>query len=537
MSDELFATDAESLAEFKALLQDPAARQAFVEAKARAAKSGAKVRYSHVLQLVTSVPWAIQPQVLGVIVDVLAFRIAGGRFTPDEIDARLFAAREMRGIPDQAPPVGSVAVLPLQGVLIPKAGGFTEMSGGTSLQEFAAMFRAAMADESVKAIVMDVDSPGGMASGVPDMAAEIRAARGRKPIVAIANHQASSAGYWLASQADKLYMTRSARVGSIGVYTTHENRAGEAAAKGVETTLISAGDHKTEGNPLEPLTDDAKAHMQSMVNEVYGMFTKDVAKGRQINVEAVRSEAWGQGRELMARQAVANGLVDGVTTLEAVVGSLVQQVPGPAQQVTASFVPEQIAITMSTGTEPLVGPDGEEVDLEAVAEEFGIEIPTVSFDEGDAEVTAGAGTAGEIEVAAQVDNSEWDRNRAMTECNSASDYRSICAGEHTYGTPDERRHWSLPHHYLGKGPNATGVRNALSRLPQAEQLANRERAQAHLKAHMRQINPDYEGSAGEQEPAHADAAPNDDVVDDQQKSWEAILDRADVVLGEKEATQ
>lgn len=87
-----------------------------------------------------------------------------------------------------------------------------------------------------------------------------------------------------------------------------------------------------------------------------------------------------------------------------------------------------------------------------------------------------------------VDNSAWDGNRAMGMCSSASDYRSICAGEHSVGNPDERQHWALPHHFLGQGPNADGVRNAQSRLPQTQDLTNRSAAEAHLQAHMDQIH-------------------------------------------------
>jgi len=99
-----------------------------------------------------------------------------------------------------------------------------------------------------------------------------------------------------------------------------------------------------------------------------------------------------------------------------------------------------------------------------------------------------------------VDNSSWDGNRAMGQCSTAADYRSICAGEHSVGTPDERQHWALPHHYLGRGPNAAGVRAALSRLPQTENLKNRDAAQAHLDRHMAEISP-----ASESVPSPLDA--------------------------------
>jgi HK97 family phage prohead protease len=88
-----------------------------------------------------------------------------------------------------------------------------------------------------------------------------------------------------------------------------------------------------------------------------------------------------------------------------------------------------------------------------------------------------------------VDGSAWDGNRAMGMCSSASDYRSICAGEHNAGDPDQRQHWALPHHYLGRGPNAAGVRNAMSRLPQTQDLKNAGAARSHLEAHMREISP------------------------------------------------
>jgi HK97 family phage prohead protease len=87
-----------------------------------------------------------------------------------------------------------------------------------------------------------------------------------------------------------------------------------------------------------------------------------------------------------------------------------------------------------------------------------------------------------------VDNSEWDGNAAMSSAKTASDYRAICAGERTAGEPDERAHWALPHHKRpGSPPNAAGVRNALSRLPQTQGLKNAGAAKAHLQRHMSEI--------------------------------------------------
>lgn len=104
-----------------------------------------------------------------------------------------------------------------------------------------------------------------------------------------------------------------------------------------------------------------------------------------------------------------------------------------------------------------------------------------------------------------VDTSAWDGNRAMTMCSSAADYRQICAAEHNIGTTDQRQHWAGPHHFLGRGPNEAGVEAALARWGTTftgSQVQNITQAEwnsglDHLRAHMREINPDYQPTASE----------------------------------------
>lgn len=318
MSDQLIATP-EAVEEFTALMRDPAARQAFVELKAAHATDGTRRRYQHVLRAVASTPWAILESRLPIILDILAMHAAaGGPLPADVIEARLGAARQRQAAPASG---GGVAVLPLHGVIIPKADMMSEMSGGTSIASFRQSFRQAMASDEVSAIVLDVDSPGGMVDGVPEMAEEMRAARGTKPIVAVANTEAASAAYWLATQADELWATKSARVGSIGVFSAHEDRSAKAEAEGIATTLVSAGKFKTEGNPFEELTDEARAHLQAQVDSYYGMFVGDVAKGRGTAVDVVRT-GFGEGRVLGAEAAQREGMIDGIATTEEMVGRM-----------------------------------------------------------------------------------------------------------------------------------------------------------------------------------------------------------------------
>ena len=311
---------APAIEEFKALMQDPAARAAFAELKSSKAEGGTRRRYNHVLQAVAETPWAIRPHVLGLIVDVLTIRVEGGHFTPDELSARVEAARRR---PTTESPRAGVAIVPITGVLVPKATMFTEMSGGTSMESFRQDFRAALAASDVGAVVLDIDSPGGMVDQIPEMATEIRESRGTKPIVAVANTEAASAAYYLGSQADEFVVTKSGKVGSIGVFAAHEDHSRELDEQGVTTTLISAGKFKTEGNPFEPLSDGARDHMQALVDEYYGMFVADVAKGRGVGVDEVRS-GFGQGRIVGAREALATGMVDRIGSLEGEVRNLLR---------------------------------------------------------------------------------------------------------------------------------------------------------------------------------------------------------------------
>lgn len=314
MTDEVFDSS-EAISEFRTLMQDPAARQAFLQIKESKAENGARHRYEHILRAVGETPWAIRPAMLGVIVDILAFRAEGGHLSAEEVQQRIGAARKAPNSPS------GVAVLPLHGVIVPKAGLMSEVSGATSIEGFRSQFRQAMASENVSSVVIDVDSPGGMVDQVPEMAAEMRAARGTKPIVAVANSEAASAAYWLASQADQFVVTQSGRVGSIGVFTAHEDESARNVKEGVQTTLVSAGRYKTEGNPFEPLSDEARSHMQGLVDSYYGMFVSDVAKGRGVSVDAVRN-GFGEGRVVSAKDSVSLGMSDAVGSLEGTVQAL-----------------------------------------------------------------------------------------------------------------------------------------------------------------------------------------------------------------------
>lgn len=271
------------------------------------------VRYRNIIRAITSTPWAVLPSTLEVIAELVSLRAAGGHLSAEEIEQRIAAGPGSRQ--PYTSSGGAVAVIPLTGVLMPRATLMSAMSGGTSLQHVGAAIDAAAADPEISAIVLDVDSPGGSVTLVPETAARVRAASQSKRVVAVANGMAASAAYWIASQADELVVTPSGMVGSIGVLATHKNIADAESQRGVETTLIHAGRFKVEGHPYGPLEDEARGQMQRMVDELYGLFVGDVAKGRGTSAANVRAN-YGEGRVVSAKGAVSAGMADRVETFD-----------------------------------------------------------------------------------------------------------------------------------------------------------------------------------------------------------------------------
>lgn len=244
-------------------------------------------------------PWALLPEVL----DALR--------NPQALGAFIFRQEAAsRAASPAAGNGGAIAVLPLHGVILQRFGYL-----GTSVELFTQMLRHAVADPQISAIVLDVDSPGGEVSGVPELAAEILAARNHKKIVAVANSLAASSAYWIAAAASEFVVTPSAQVGSIGIYALHMDWSRALDSAGIKPTFISAGKFKTEGNQLEPISGEALGAIQKNVDAFYEMFIRDVARGRGVSLKAVRN-GFGEGRMIMSAEAQELGMVDRIATLD-----------------------------------------------------------------------------------------------------------------------------------------------------------------------------------------------------------------------------
>jgi signal peptide peptidase SppA len=284
--------------------------------------SGAKRRYTQIAKAVYERPWAIQPAMLAVIEEIVRLRVAGTPLTDEEIDHRVAAASN--GPRQGAARAQGVAVIPMYGVLSQRMDLMSDMSGGTSVEGLTRSFREALADPDIGAIVFDVDSPGGQVEGITELANEIRASRGAKPIVMVADAAMNSAAYWLGSQADEIVAIPSAQVGSIGVFGEHREQSGADEQAGETYTVISAGEGKATTNPHLPLTDEGRAELQAMADDFYALFVADVAAGRGVKASVITDE-W-KAQVFTAKRAKAAGLVDRIDTLDATVRRMVGKV-------------------------------------------------------------------------------------------------------------------------------------------------------------------------------------------------------------------
>ena len=269
------------------------------------------MRYPHILAALASEIWAMQPEKLLAIIDLMAMQADGVKFGAEEIEARI-APQTASAI---ARKEGAVAIVPLRGIISPRVSLTPNSStgGGATAEGFSNMIDQMAGDDGVKAIVVDADTPGGNVLMVDEAAASIAAATERKPVIVQVNGNLASAGYWIGAAGSEIVMSPSAQAGAIGVRTAYDDVTAALEKQGVAREIISAGKYKGEGL-LGPLSDEARAHTQSMVDGYYSMFVDRVAKGRNVSTDAVRN-GFGQGRMVRAADAVREGMADRIATM------------------------------------------------------------------------------------------------------------------------------------------------------------------------------------------------------------------------------
>lgn len=277
----------------------------------------------HLAQRLFNTPLALHPRKAEVVMAALTDRFGLTRIQSmsdwdDEDDSFSRQARDTG-----YDVVEGIAIIPIQGTLVQKLGTLRPYSGMTGYDGIRACFLRALNDSEVKAICLDIDSPGGEVAGCFDLVDEIYAARGSKPVWAILSESAYSAAYALASAADKIIVPRTGGVGSVGVIVMHVDWSQKIKNDGLQVTIITYGDRKAESNPYEPLSEAARKAIQSDIDEMGRLFVSTVSRNRGITEKTVRDT---EAACFLGADGVQLGLADRVASPDAAFRDLLQLV-------------------------------------------------------------------------------------------------------------------------------------------------------------------------------------------------------------------
>lgn len=277
----------------------------------------------HLAQRLFNTPLALHPRKAEVVMAALTDRFGLTRIQSmsdwDEEDDSF--SRQARDTGYDV--VEGIAIIPIQGTLVQKLGTLRPYSGMTGYDGIRACFLRALNDSEVKAICLDIDSPGGEVAGCFDLVDEIYAARGSKPVWAILSESAYSAAYALASAADKIIVPRTGGVGSVGVIVMHVDWSQKIKNDGLQVTIITYGDRKAESNPYEPLSETARKAIQSDIDEMGRLFVSTVSRNRGITEKTVRDT---EAACFLGADGVQLGLADRVASPDAAFRDLLQLV-------------------------------------------------------------------------------------------------------------------------------------------------------------------------------------------------------------------
>jgi len=243
----------------------------------------------------------------------------------EKLDLRGWEAATGRPTGDSPAPYqvqNGVAVIDVVGVMAKSPSLIQRICGMTSTAQIRQDLQTALQDPTVSSIILNFDSPGGTVDGTQELADAIYAIRGQKPIVSLADGCMCSAAYWAGSAADAIYIvSNTTEVGSIGVVATHVDVSTSENANGRKTTEITAGKYKRIASSYGPLSDEGRATIQAQVDHIYSVFVDEVSKFRGVSSDTVLADM-ADGRVFLGKQAMDAGLVDGVSTLQTLIGEL-----------------------------------------------------------------------------------------------------------------------------------------------------------------------------------------------------------------------
>jgi len=261
---------------------------------------------SRIIHKLNSMPWAIRPEKLDAIQDIIDRKLKGetiefeARTTQDDTHEPTYMTIDSNGL----------AAIKIFGTVGRRLNIIEQASGGVSTEILLNDFKKAISDTSVKGILFHIDSPGGMVDGVKELADAIFYARDQKPIFAYAEGEIASAAYWLGSAAHKIVTEKTALVGSIGVVATHYDFSVADEKEGIKRTYIYNGRYKRIASDAEPLSDEGRDYLQGIVDDFYGIFVEDIEQHREALTKEMILDM--ESKLYIADKALKQGLIDGI---------------------------------------------------------------------------------------------------------------------------------------------------------------------------------------------------------------------------------
>ena len=275
-----------------------------------------------------------------------------------------------------------LATITIKGPLVNSDSPFLKYFGVTGYPEIREALLCAVNDPAVQQILLDVDSGGGSVSGCDDTGNLIRSVHKIKPVTAYGDCMASAA-YWLACSAGRVYSSKAALVGSIGVKATFKEYSEANKMGGVAVTVIRAGKYKALADPNEPLSKAAEAQIQAMVDAAYGVFVDHVVAMRGRSYEYT-DKTMADGQEFIGQAAVDVGLTDGITTYDAVVGGLKKKIVASLSKAKDNGVINRFTLSGSlptlTGEAPMAKKALTEADIAALASGAALDVTATTLE-------------------------------------------------------------------------------------------------------------------------------------------------------------
>jgi len=270
-----------------------------------------KKEASCIISAIEKTPWAITPDGLELILGIAQRKIS-------DPEAALAKQEEYKSesLYENA---DGIAVIEVFGSIFPRADLFTKVSGGTTAEGLLKTFSTALKDDSVKAILFNIDSPGGQITGINELSNAIYNARGTKPIYAYVSGMAASAAYWIASAADKIICDATARVGSIGVVAAWRDYSEADKKAGIKNYEFVSS--QSPNKRVDYSTEKGKAVLQKELDALADVFISIVARNRAVSEKNV-IENFGEGGLIIASEAEKHRACDSIGSLESTIADL-----------------------------------------------------------------------------------------------------------------------------------------------------------------------------------------------------------------------